>query len=57
MDELLHSRVEQLREILERVQDIRRVTLLGTPAFTEVNSLIHDLHDMIAAAEREHAKF
>ena len=57
MDELLHSRVEQLKKIEERLDAIDKSLAMGQSVITAVRFLIFDLRDVIAAAEREHAEF
>jgi len=57
VDELLHSRIEQLKKIEERLDAIDKSLAMGQSVITAVRFLIFDLRDMIAAAEREHAEF
>ena len=57
MDELLHARVEQLKRIEERLDDIATGLAHGRRIARDLRQLIHDLRDMIATAEREHAEF
>lgn len=57
MDELLHARVEQLRTIYERVEDIGKGLAHGRRVARDIQTLLADLRDMIAVAEREHAEF
>lgn len=57
MDELLHSRVEQLKVIEERLDRIDNQLAAGTLSQNAVRLLIFEVRDMIAAAEREHAEF
>lgn len=56
MDELLHSRVEQLKRIEERLDEIAK-KLPHQSVMLDIYQLRCDLRDMIAAAEREHAEF
>ena len=55
-DELLHARVEQLRRIEERLDDIAK-KLPHQSVMLDLYQLRCDLRDMIAAAERDHAEF
>ena len=56
MDELLYSRVKQLKEIEDRLYDLAK-KLPHQSVMLDLYQLRCDLRDMIAAAEREHAEF
>lgn len=56
-DELLHSRVEQLKQIEERLDALRLVHPSDSFTGKTLRQLLHDLRDMIAKAEAEHANF
>lgn len=57
MDELLHSRVEQLKVIEERLDRIQKSLEIKSGPMLAVLALQLDVRDMVAAAEREHANF
>jgi hypothetical protein len=56
MDELLYSRVKQLKEIEDRLDAIQRKSKVGSVT-DDVCQLRFDVIDMIAVAEQEHADF
>ena len=55
MDELLHDRVQQLREIDERLERIERLPTFDPTG--QLRSLRLDLARMIAVAEAEYEAF
>lgn len=57
MDELLFSRVKQLREIDERLERIERKVYDGKFPHADVVQLRRDVQDMISTAEAEHEAF
>lgn len=56
-DELLHSRVEQLKQIEERLDALRIVHPSDSFTGKTLRQLVFDVQDMIAKAEAEHANF
>ena len=54
-DELLHSRVEQLKQIEERLDALRIVHPSDSITGKTLRQLVFDVRDMNAKAEAEHA--
>lgn len=58
MDELLHSRVEQLKVIDDLLERLEKAVVAGkVVSRAELQVLRYRVQDMITAAEREHAEF